>query len=92
MYWEKNMGVTSIRINEDLEPLINEFIKENQRTKNWIINEALRIFFESKSIQEQRWKGIVKGIADLKEGNIVEGSEVDAWLASWGSENERNAP
>lgn len=89
---EINMSVTSIRIRNDLERELNKYTHDKQRSKNWVINEALRIFFESKHFQEQRMQSILKGLDDIQSGNTIDGDAVDAWLASWGNENETQAP
>lgn len=86
------MSVTSVRINDDLDQLINQFAQENHRSKNWVINEAIRIFFEAKSIEQQRWEGIFRGLKDIEKGDVVDGGLVDAWLASWGPPHETDAP
>jgi len=86
------MGVTSIRLRPEIEsPLENLAIKLD-RSKNYLINQAIREFIERKSIGEQRWAETLIAIESVKSGNLVEEGEVDEWLESWGTTNELKPP
>jgi len=86
------MGVTSIRLQPEIEsPLENLAIKLD-RSKNYLINQAIKEFIERKSIGEQRWAETLVAIESVKSGNLVEEGEVNEWLESWGTANELKPP
>ncbi len=86
------MGVTSIRLQADIEsPLENLAIKLD-RSKNYLINQAIKEFIERKSTGEQRWAETLVAIESVKSGHLVEESDVNEWLESWGTENELKPP
>ena len=86
------MGVTSIRLQPEIEtPLENLAIKLD-RSKNYIINQAIKEFIERKSIAEQRWSETLEAIDSVKSGKVVDETEVHEWLESWGSDHERTPP
>jgi len=86
------MGVTSIRLQSEIEsPLENLAIKLD-RSKNYIINQAIKEFIERKNIGEKRWAETLVAIESVKSGELLEEGEVNAWLESWGTANELKPP
>lgn len=39
-------GPVSVRIEEDIEPLLIRAVKEQERSKGWIINRALKAYLK----------------------------------------------
>ncbi|MCF6254119.1 MAG: ribbon-helix-helix protein, CopG family [Thiomicrorhabdus sp.] len=86
------MGVTSIRLQPEIEsPLENLAIKLD-RSKNYIINQAIKEFLDRKVVAEQRWSETLEAIDSVKQGKVIEESEVNEWLESWGSNDELQPP
>ncbi len=86
------MGVTSIRLLPEIEsPLENLAIKLD-RSKNYIINQAIKEYLERKGCAEERWAETVEAIESVKSGKVIDESEVNEWLESWGSDNELKSP
>ncbi len=86
------MGVTSIRLQPEIEgPLENLAIKLD-RSKNYIINQAIKEFLERKGAAEQRWVETLEAIDSVKSGKVINEAEVNEWLESWGSNNELKPP
>ncbi len=86
------MSVTSIRLQSDLENSLDQLAAKLSRSKNWIINEALKAYILTQQQDEQRWKDTLSAIASVQSGKVVEGDKVHAWLDSWGTNNELPAP
>ncbi len=43
--------------------------------------------------EKQRFlEAVIAGIADVEQGRVVEHEKVAAWLSSWGTEHEHEAP
>ena len=86
------MSVTSIRLQSDLENSLDQLAAKLSRSKNWIINEALKAYILTQQQDEQRWKETLSAVASVQAGKVVDGDKVHAWLDSWGTDNELPAP
>ncbi len=86
------MAITSIRLQEDLEPNLNKLAKKLHRSKNWVINQAIRDYIEKQQIESKRWEDTLLALESVKNGKGVPEEEVDIWLQSWGTDNEKQPP
>ncbi len=86
------MTVTSIRLQEDLENLLEKASTRLHRSKNWLINQALREYLERDRLEQQRWQETMDALKSASTGKVVSSDEVHAWLASWGKDNELPPP
>lgn len=82
------MGVTSIRINENMESKLETVAKELHRSKGWAINEALRESLRRKEIEERRWHETLEAIKEANKGEVVSSVEAFDWLDTWGTTDE----
>ncbi len=86
------MGVTSIRLKPEIESPLENLAVKLDRSKNYIINQAIKEFLERKGVAEQRWSETLEAIDSVKQGKVIDESEVDEWLESWGSNKELKPP
>ena len=86
------MTVTSVRLQPDVETGLDGITEKLQRSRNWVINEAVREYIAKRSLEDRRWADTLEALEDVAAGRVVSGEAVDAWLASWGTENERPMP
>lgn len=86
------MGVTSIRLQAEVEAPLDALAKRLERSKNYLINQAVKEFVERQSLEEARWRETVSAIESVKVGQYASEADVNAWLESWGTENELNLP
>ena len=86
------MGVTSVRLQADIENPLEDLSKKLDRSKSYLINLAIKEFLVRKSTEEQRWTETIEAIDSVKSGNLIAEKEVNNWLESWGSENELEPP
>jgi len=86
------MGVTSIRLQPEIENPLEKLATKLDRSKNYLINQAIKEFIERKNTNGKRWTETLEAIDSVKAGKIVNESEVNAWLNSWGSDDELNPP
>jgi predicted transcriptional regulator len=86
------MAVTSLRIPSDLMGSLDSMAHELQRSKSWVINQALREYLERKDVEKQRWSETLEALDSVKSGNLVDGEKVDSWFESWGTDNEMEPP
>ena len=86
------MGMTSVRIPDDLLQRLDATAIRLRRSKGWIINDAVREYLEREDLRQHRDEETREALAELDAGQLVDGDEVLAWIDSWGSENEREPP
>ena len=86
------MSVTSIRLQEDLEKLLVDATNRLHRSKNWVINQAVREYLERDINEKQRWGETVSALKSASEGKLVGADKVHAWLESWGRDDELPPP
>ncbi|MFT5351081.1 MAG: putative transcriptional regulator [Gammaproteobacteria bacterium] len=86
------MGVTSIRLNTEVEAPLEELAQKLDRSKNYIINQAIKEFVTRQSMEDARWRDTLMALASVKSGKVVDEKEVTAWLASWGHKDEKTPP
>ena len=86
------MSVTSVRIKAELAQSLKDIAEKKQRSKNWIINEAIAEYIVKDQVDSQKWLDTLEGLEDIKNGRVIDGEEVFAWMRSWGTENELEPP
>lgn len=85
------MSITSIRITDDVDKPLEALSEKLDRSKNYLINQAIKEFLARQSVEESRWQETLEALESIKQGKTIEADDVNAWLNSWGS-NERKTP
>ncbi|MDB4582833.1 ribbon-helix-helix protein, CopG family [Draconibacterium sp.] len=86
------MGVTSIRLNSEVEAPLENLAQKLDRSKNYLINQAIKEFVARHAMDDARWEDTLSALASIKEGKAIDESEVVAWLKSWGTKEETTVP
>jgi len=86
------MSVTSIRLQPEIENPLEKLAKKLDRSKNYLINQAIKEFLARQSVDESRWTDTLAALDSVKSKNLIEEKSVSDWLESWGIENELNPP
>jgi predicted transcriptional regulator len=86
------MPVTSIRLQEDLDELLDQAASRLHRSKNWVINQALREYLERNKDEQGRWQETVEALKSASVGKLVGVDKVHEWLDSWGKDDELPPP
>ena len=86
------MGVTSIRLQPEMERPLEELAAKLDRSKNYIINQALKEYIARQSREDAMWADTLDALSSIKRGASVSESEVHAWLQSWGTDKEMTPP
>ena len=86
------MSVTTVRLKPEVEESLNAVAGKLQRSKSWVINQALSEFFERQMLEQSRWQETLKAMESVAQGKVVSGEAVHTWLQSWGSPNELQPP
>ena len=86
------MSVTSIRLQPEIENPLEKLATKLDRSKNYLINQAIKEFIARKALDEARWDETLEALDSVKSNRLIEEQNVNEWLESWGSENELNPP
>ncbi len=86
------MGVTSVRLNSDIEAPLEKLAKRLDRSKNYLINQAIKEFVARQAMEDSRWEDTLKALDSVKEGKVINESEVISWLKTWGTDSESSPP
>ena len=86
------MSVTSVRLRPEIENPLEELAKKLDRSKNYIINQAIKEYLTRQSLEDERWKQTLQAIGSVEAGKRIEEKEVARWLESWGTKNELDPP
>ena len=86
------MGVTTVRLQPELEESLEAMAGKMHRTKSWVINQALREFIERQEQEQDRWQETLKAMESVAQGRVVSDEAVHTWLRSWGTDSELPPP
>ena len=80
------MGITSVRFTEEIDSDLERAAAAARRTKSWLINEAVRDYLQRRDEESTRWRDTLAALNEVEHGELVDGTEVLEWLATWGKE------
>ena len=86
------MGITSVRLKPEIETPLENLSKELDRSKSYLINQAIQEFLERHSNEEKKWKETLEAIESVRSGRVIDETEVNNWLNSWGTDKELEPP
>lgn len=86
------MSVTTVRLQAEVEQQLETIATRLQRSKGWVINQALAEYIENRQREQERWRQTLEAMESAAKGKVVDADQVHAWLDSWGSKNEKAAP
>ncbi len=83
--------VVTVRLAPELKAKLDALAISTKRSKSWLAAEAIAQYLEQEAWQIERIEEAV-ALADSPAAKWVEWDAVDAWLESWGTEDEQPAP
>lgn len=83
--------VVTVRLTPEIKAKLNALALSTKRSKSWLAAEAIALYVEQQSWQIQMIEEAVT-LADSPQAEWIEGDHVEAWLSSWGMEDEKPAP
>jgi predicted transcriptional regulator len=79
------MSITSIRLADDVDQPLGLLAKKLDRSKNYLINQAIKEFLAKQSLEDARWEDTLEALTSIKAGKSIDEADVNAWLNSWGT-------
>ena len=86
------MSVTTFRLRSDIEQDLEAAACELDRSKSWLINEAIKEYIQRRKLEDVRWQETWRAMESVATGSVVSGEAVHAWLKSWGHPKETTPP
>lgn len=86
------MSVTSVRLSSEIEIPLKQLSQKLDRSKSYIINQALKEYIQRQAMENSRWNETVEALNSVKSGKLINANEVHGWLDSWGTNNEKLPP
>ena len=86
------MSITSIRFTDDVDEPLESLSKKLDRSKNYLINQAVKEFLLRQSLEESRWQDTLEALDSLKMGKSIDEEDVNAWLNTWGTGTRKSPP
>lgn len=82
------MGMTSVRMPDELLSQLNLAAEKLRRSKGWIINNAVKEYLAREERKARMFEETREALVDIKAGRVVDGVEILEWLDTWGSDME----
>jgi RHH-type transcriptional regulator, rel operon repressor / antitoxin RelB len=81
----------TVRLPLAVKQKLEALASSTRRSKSWLAAEAITTYVEEQSWQVQQIEAAI-ALADSPQATWMEGSAVEAWLNTWGTEDEQPAP
>lgn len=83
----------SIKLDSETRARVDGLAAARRRTAHWVMREAIVQYVGREEKREAFRQDTLKAWEEFHETGLhASAEEVDAWLASWGAENELPAP
>jgi len=86
------MSITSIRLTDDVDQPLEFLAKKLDRSKNYLINQAIKEFLAKQSLEDSRWQDTLEALESIKAGKSLDETDVNSWLNSWGTGKRTSKP
>ena len=86
------MGMTSVRMPDELLDRLERAAHQLRRSKGWIIKDAVEEYLAREELKQQRNQETRASWEDYQAGRVIAGDDMIAWLESWGTDDEKEPP
>ncbi len=86
------MSITSVRLADGIDKPLEFLAIKLDRSKNYLINQAIKEFLARQSLEESRWADTLEALESVKSGKTIAEADVNAWLNSWGTSERKEPP
>jgi len=86
-------GTVSVKLDGAMRDRIRSLADAQRRTTHWVMREAIAQYVEREEKREAFRQTTVAAWQEYQDTGLhVTGEEMDAWLESWGTDDELPAP
>jgi predicted transcriptional regulator len=86
------MPMTSVRMTDEMQLRLDQLADNDERSRSWEINTAVKEYVERREHELQMLTETREAMRDVEDDQIIDGDKVNAWLESWGSDDELAPP
>jgi predicted transcriptional regulator len=86
------MTAISLQLGPELDKALGSLSAENGKSIDVLIRQAVTEYVARHREQEKRRTQTLAAIASVERGCVVDEEKVDAWLESWGTDQELPPP
>lgn len=84
---------TSIKLDDDLKGRVQQLADARRRSAHWLMREAIAQYVEREERREALKRDTLQAWEEYQTTGLhANASEVERWLASWGTDSELPAP
>jgi predicted transcriptional regulator len=87
-----SMGMTSVRMPDELLAQLEATAEKLRRSKGWIINDAVKEYLAKEEREARMVEETREALADIRAGRVIDSADIIDWLDSWGSDDEKTPP
>jgi len=85
--------VVSVKLENDMHDRVQNLADARQRSAHWLLREAISQYVEREEKREAFRQATLSAWQEYQETGLhADADEVNAWLDSWGTDNEMPAP
>lgn len=86
-------ATTTLKLDEELKDRVRRLAEAQRRTPHWLMREAIADYVARAEAKEAFRQEALESLRQYRETGLhLTGDEVDAWLETWGTEREIEAP
>jgi predicted transcriptional regulator len=83
----------AVKINDDIKTRLKRLAESRHRTAHWLMREAITQYVEREEKRDAFRQDTLEAWKEYRSTGLhATAQEVDAWLASWGADEELPAP
>lgn len=83
----------AIKLDEDIKARVKRLAEARHRTSHWLMREAITQYVEREERREAFRQETLRAWEEYRTTGLhATAEEVEAWLASWGTDHELPAP
>jgi len=86
------MAITSVRLSDEIDQPLDLLAKKLDRSKNYLINQAIKEFLVKQSLEDSRWQDTLEALESIKAGKTIDEEDINSWLNTWGTGNRKSQP
>jgi len=82
------MPTLTALVTDELIKEIDSVSRSLDRSRAWVIKEAVREFIDRRAAEQQRWNETLEAIEAADRGEVVSADEVLEWVNTWGKPSD----
>lgn len=86
---QTNTRVLTTHIPQEMAAQIDQMAEKLERSKSWIVKQALTSWIEQESLRERLTR---EAFADVDTGNLINHETIEAWAMSLNTQEQKPSP